>query len=91
MNNISFSGTWADLLAALQTLTPEQLAQDIVAVNNEVPTTDVSLEITTERHYELEVGEPWVAESKALREVDRAELDTCDFAEAGEVYLLINA
>ena len=51
MHNLQFRGTWADLLAGLQTLTAEQLARPVFAAHEERIHHDVSLEITQEAQY----------------------------------------
>jgi hypothetical protein len=92
MANISFSGKWKDLLAALQTLTPEQLDRGIVAAGEEQLFLDVSLEITTEPHYQDDSHDPYIAESELLAELGeegRAQLDEYEREEAGAVYLRV--
>lgn len=82
------SPTWGDLLAALQKLTPEQLAKAAVAGTETSSFSDLVLVITTEPHYEVEPHEEWLSESEALAEgYTREELKECDFREAGEIFI----
>lgn len=83
-----YSPTWADLLAALQKLTPEQLAKAAVAGSETSSYNDLVLVVTTEPHYEVEPHEEWLSESEALREgYTMDQLNECDFREAGEIFI----
>lgn len=82
------SPTWADLLAGLQKLTPEQLAKAAVAGSEHTSYSDLVLVVTTEPHYEVEPHEEWLGESEALQEgYTMEQLKECDFREAGEIFI----
>ncbi|OGX84120.1 hypothetical protein BEN47_16720 [Hymenobacter lapidarius] len=85
MPNISFHNTWADLLAGLQTLTPEQLARPIEASTENNIFHDVSLEITTCAQF-FSDGE-WQGEDADLQEEEKEGMIRI---EAGEVYLALD-
>jgi hypothetical protein len=82
--------TWADLLKALQSLTPEQLARPAQAGDETHSYNEVRLMVTTEAHYEVDPHEPWMGEAEALAEIGPEELAKCDKEEAGAVYLLLD-
>lgn len=85
--NIKTYGTWGDLLAALQKLTPEQLSRYMVAGSETNHYADVSLQVTTERHYQDDAHDPYLPESEMLQHLTPEELAQCDSEEAGSVFL----
>lgn len=88
MANLSFQGTWADLLRGLQTLTPEQLARPIEGNTETRHFSDVSLEITTEAQY-YQDGE-WQGGQSDWQLWTDEERDGMERVEAGEVYLSLD-
>ena len=84
MHNLQFRGTYANLLAGLQTLTPEQLAQSITAASESRMHSDVSLEITREAQFYAD-GE-WTSES----DLDDEEREGLEREEAGQVYFYLH-
>lgn len=87
--NLTTSGTWGDLLAALQKLTLEQLSRHMVASSEENHYVDISLQITTERHYQDDPHDPYLPESEMLKHLTREELEQCDSEDAGAVFLFL--
>lgn len=82
--------TWADLLKALQALTPEQLSRPAQATTEDRSFNWLALIITKEAHYEVDPHEPWMGEAEALAEIGPDELAKCDKEEAGAVWLLLD-
>jgi hypothetical protein len=87
--NLTTSGTWADLLAALQKLTPEQLSRYMVASSESSHYADVALQVTTEKHYQDDPHDPYLPESEMLEHLTREELAECDSEDAGAVFLFL--
>ena len=86
MSNRSYTGTYANLLAGLQTLTAEQLARPIEATTETHSFGEVSLQITTKDQF-YQDGD-WQGSASDL---DADEQAGCDLRRpAGDVYIYLD-